>query len=121
MTQNWKKAEIQELLSVSDLAVCRAILRIYEAQTEHEKSCKTTQEDNGVGFSAFDAEILSSFAEQLAKKKQYGIPLSLTPKQMPLARKRVKKYWKQLMNHAASAGRQFSPEAQAYLAASRGH
>ena len=84
--KNW----VQALLDKNDLAVCRALTVIFERQTSFEQSAETTHEKNDVGFSGVDAEICSSFA------KQYMSRGSLSPKQMVIARKKMKKYWKQL-------------------------
>lgn len=62
----WTTDEIKALLLREDdigmHAVGRALLAIYERQTYAEKSAKTTKEWNGVGFSSFDAQIMSSMA-----------------------------------------------------------
>jgi len=69
---------------------CAAVLRIYEHQTTSEKATQDTHEDNGVGFSGCDAEILSSFAEQLLKGR------ILSAKQMNIVFKKMPKYWNQI-------------------------
>lgn len=43
--------------------------RIYQNQTKNEQDLKNTQIKNNQGFNYVDAEICSSLAEQLAKKK----------------------------------------------------
>lgn len=90
-TQKQAKEELQALLDVNDRAVYRAILVVYANQTDAEKQCGATIEDNKKGFGAFDAEFMTSMAENL---KKYG---RLTPKQMAIARNKIKHYWKQLM------------------------
>ena len=84
------KRKIQALIDTNDRAVARAILAVYEYQTASEKSFGSTTDANGVGFSGVDAELLSSFAERL--KRGYA----LTEKQLPFARKKIRKYWNQL-------------------------
>lgn len=69
----------------------RAILRLFAAQTADEQVAQVTTHKNAVGFSSFDAEILSSFAKQLGRP---GYRLSV--KQQAIASKRLPKYAKQL-------------------------
>lgn len=90
-TKTWDKESIQELLKSNDKAVARAVLAVYRFQTEAEKSTQTTRDSNGIGFSAFDAEILSDFAEKLKRG------LTLSPRQLELARKKMLKYHRQLV------------------------
>ncbi len=99
VTKEWKKEEIKELLEHNDEAVYRAIVRIHRRQTPDEQRCHSTVQSNGVGFSAFDAEILSSFAERIhawnqETTHQYTKPLS--PRQLVVGRKKIKKYARQL-------------------------
>lgn len=78
-----------DLAEDADLAVW-ALLYIYSFQTAWEQSAQTTSDDNGVGFSGVDAEILSSFAEQWKKRE------SLSPKQLEILHKKMGKYAKQI-------------------------
>lgn len=89
----WDPDKIKDLLDRNDKAVCKAITVIYDYQTDSEKAMQTTMEYNGVGFGGADVELLSSYAEGI---KKYG---GLTVKQMPYARKKIKKYAKQLIRH----------------------
>jgi hypothetical protein len=88
----WSKESIQELLDKNDEAVYRAMLQIYDRQTADEQKYKDTHLYNSVGFTGVDAEIMSSFTESYKKWNK------LTPKQMVIARKKMKKYWKQLLD-----------------------
>ena len=97
---------IKTLLETSNAAVERALQVIYERQTSDEQAIGTTKHENGVGFSGADAEILSSFACQVNSKvgqpdKYLGRPRKLgeclSPKQMALARKKISKYARQLL------------------------
>lgn len=106
----WNKDAIQSLLECNDRAVCKALVAIYERQTEHEKCIGQTKEHNGVGFSAFDAEFLSSLAEQV---KTRG---TLSPRQLELARKKIKSYWRQLLEIAATSPVQYKPPVQQEIA-----
>ena len=92
----WTKNKIRENLEKSDVWVHKAIVSIYNFQTEEEKVIEDTTEHNGVGFNGPDGHILSSFASQIIKwdKSKFKSPLS--PKQMTIARKRIVKYSGQL-------------------------
>jgi hypothetical protein len=72
----------------------RAILALYDHQTEDERMVGETHHNNRVGFNAFDAEFMTSLAIQL---ERYG---SLSPKQLAAARKVLKKYCGQLVRIA---------------------
>lgn len=93
----WTPDLIKERIETSDLAVKKALLRIWSYQTEAEKEVGQTRETNGVGFNGIDAEILTSFAEQLDKKGW------LSPKQIAIARKKLKKYSRQIYVHHIAA------------------
>lgn len=86
--------KIRELLRTNDRAVMRAIWVLYERQTSTEILCRQTLDDNGVGFNAFDAEFLTSLAEQAEARGFF------TPKQMAAGRKAVMKYAGQLVRIA---------------------
>jgi hypothetical protein len=86
----WTRELIRERLEINDSWVKRGILSIFNLQTESEQASECTAEDNGVGFSGCDAELMSSFAKQLLQRG------SLSPKQMGWARKKMLKYAGQL-------------------------
>lgn len=78
----------------------RALLVIYAMQTADEQASETTTASNGVGFSGFDAELLTSFAKQLETKqdKYPGKPeWWLSEKQMKWVFKKMPKYANQLV------------------------
>lgn len=90
---------IRSNIENDDRWLVRAILAIYENQTNEEKSRESTDDDNGIGFTGLDARIFSSFSKQIIRHrnepfKQHPVPLS--PKQMAIARKRMGKYSTQL-------------------------
>jgi hypothetical protein len=87
----WNREKVLDLLDRSDKAVWRAVHRIYQNQTTAERAMEATVEQNGVGFNGADAELLTSFAKQYERKGW------LSPKQTALARKKVKKYTRQLL------------------------
>lgn len=85
---------IKAKLSTNDAWLWKSILAIYNLQTSEEQNARQTHESNGVGFTGVDAEILSSFAQQLNAKA------FLTPKQTRIAREKMVKYSRQLFNIA---------------------
>jgi len=90
----WKKEEVIERLQKSDKTVTRAIVAIYQYQTDDEKVAEMTKYNNGVGFNGCDAMIGTSFAQQIIKGR------TLSYKQMAIARKIIIKYAGQLANIA---------------------
>lgn len=93
----WDKKSVQELLARDDAAL-RALLVIYHRQTDAEQAVGATTDENGVGFTGPDAEILSSFAEFY---KRTGF---LSAKQLAILHRKIPKYWKQLLEAAKSKG-----------------
>lgn len=93
---------IKDLLGNSNAAVERALIVLYERQTADEQVSAVTSHKNGRGFNAIDAEILTSFACQVEKNVGRGLKLGqcLSEKQMVLARKKVVRYVKQLVEVA---------------------
>lgn len=94
---------IKDNLNTSDEWVIRALKALFKKQTEDERNTGATLHHNGVGFSGFDAELLSSFAQRCLNfvPGRYSSPLS--PKQMALARKKIVKYSGQLLRIAKAA------------------
>jgi capsule polysaccharide modification protein KpsS len=89
----WKKDEIKEKLMMGDVRwIERAVIAIFNKQTENEKEVESTNMRNNVGFTGADAKILTSFAKQLLKNKNRH----LSDKQMAIAKKRIVKYAGQL-------------------------
>ena len=97
-------AIIREKLEASDKWLFRAVVAIYERQTAEEQAAEETRENNGIGFSGCDAQILSSYATQILAwnrgESTYRTPLSKL--QTALARKKMKKYAGQLSRIAAA-------------------
>lgn len=101
--------DMKTALLENDRILCHAIVELYHQQEADEKASQATRHDNGRGFSGFDAEILSSFAEQVITRKEqeragtlptgYGL---LSPKQLAITRKRVPRYAGQLLRLAAA-------------------
>lgn len=98
LSEDYKKQEIQDILGPQDsmlfkhdMAKLKALLWIYNNQEPEEKADGYTKIFNGIGFTGIDGKILSSFAEFF--KKNYF----LSPKQMEILRKKMPKYWKQML------------------------
>jgi hypothetical protein len=73
----------------------KAITLLYGFQTADEQDAGSTREHNGQGFNGTDAELLSSFAVQIARStRPEGERLS--PKQRPFAFKKLPKYARQV-------------------------
>ena len=92
------KAYIQNLIATSEKAAIRALLAIYSRQTDAEKAAQVTKEQNNIGFSGADSEILSSFAEWFKAK---GF---LSPKQLAITKKKLARYWRQLLEISEEKG-----------------
>lgn len=90
VTQSDYKRLLQSVIEINDNAVINVLLMIYERQTDEEQITEQTIEENGEGFTGADAEILTSFSRQYLER---GF---LSPKQMTIARDKVKKYWCQV-------------------------
>lgn len=91
ITKQKQREFMRTQLETNDKWALRGLVKIYQYQTEEEKNAYQTIDDNGVGFSGVDSEILTSFANQYLR---YG---RLSPKQMALLKKKIKKYWRQLL------------------------
>lgn len=88
-------AEVQALwdqMEVDDNFLVGCLMTLYSFQTEDEKAIEATCHDNSMGFNALDAGIMSSFA-QFYQRTGF-----LTPKQLNLARRTLKKYSRQLLD-----------------------
>lgn len=86
----WKKY-LQHLVRTNDKALLRSVLVIYERQTLEERVSKSSLENNGVGFSKWDAEEMSDIAKKLKRGER------LQHNEMVHARIVMPKYWRQLM------------------------
>lgn len=100
-TKAARLAAVRAKLATNPKWALRTLTVVYQGQTNQEQSAERTIEENGVGFTAFDAEILSSFAQQVERwersdpTRRYASPLS--PRQMDLLFKRIPKYAGQLL------------------------
>jgi hypothetical protein len=89
-TKKDRTSYIRSALAVNVNWAQHGVLRIFENQTADEQSCEETQDNNGIGFTGSDANILSSFAKQLQRGR------SLSSKQMDILFKKMPKYAGQL-------------------------
>lgn len=93
-TKKDKQSYIKNMVSTNQDWAIRALLRIFNNQTEDEQCIGHTKENNGIGFSGADSDILTSFAKQVLSGRQ------LSQKQMSIVYKRMPRYSRQLMNAA---------------------
>lgn len=98
MIEPWTKSRIIRLLQNEDRAVLRALIVVYQNQTAQEKNNGSTIEDNGVGFTGIDADILTSFV------RFYESVGFLTNRQIAITRNKIVKYWRQLLISAELNG-----------------
>jgi hypothetical protein len=82
--------EIRGKVSTDAAWALKALVAIFNCQTDEEQHQATTTDWNEIGFSGADAEILTSFANQHLKG------WTLSQKQMALLHKKIGKYAGQL-------------------------
>lgn len=95
----WNKETIQALLESNPQAVYNGLVQIYRRQTVSEQVSEMTHDRNDIGFSGVDGKILTSFAKFYLKYKY------LSPKQFAIAKNKMKKYWRQLMEISIREGK----------------
>jgi len=81
---------IREMITTNKQWAQKALLTIFENQTEDEKVIRETKHDNGIGFNSSDANTLSFLANEL---QTYG---HLAEYKMPYLYKKIGKYAGQL-------------------------
>lgn len=102
-TQTTTKPEITEdyirgKVTTNPFWAERAILALYARQTTDERAIGETVEKNHMGFTGVDAEILTSFAQQIENNpRSYPEGQRLSPRQLAIAYKKLGKYAKQLL------------------------
>lgn len=89
----------KEKLQTNKQWAIKGLAVIYNYQSEIEQESKDAKFHNGMGFTALDAGILSSFHEQYEKRK------SLSEKQFTALFKMMPKYAGQLVNHSLAIGK----------------
>ena len=70
----------------SDCARVKALLYLFDRQTDDEQNTESTNHHNRMGFTGTDAQLLSSFAKQVIQKAW------LSPRQMQVLRTKINKY-----------------------------
>lgn len=83
---------VRDLISTSDAAAIRAMLRIFEYQTSYEAQAERTIETNHVGFNSSDGYMMTALAKFYMKYNR------LTAKQLYRVRKSMPKYAGQIFN-----------------------
>lgn len=86
----YTKEYIKDKMATNDNWLYHGIVAIHNRQTSDEKVSQTTRHNNGRGFNSADANILSSFAEQIKARN------SLSERQKYIARIKMPKYAGQL-------------------------
>ena len=84
---------VRNLLATNAQNAQKGLVLIYKQQTPMERAFRgqTLEEKNGFGFTAFDSEILSSFAEQMLKRGW------LSFRQNEVLRRKMPKYARQIV------------------------
>lgn len=82
---------LKNLLKTNNKALFKAIVLIYDSQTEEEKRTNESVEDNKLGFSKIDAKDLSTIARKIKREE------ALTEGELAKSKNKMPKYWKQLM------------------------
>lgn len=95
MTAPHTRDSIRDLLRTNDRALCRAVLAIYRRQMADEQAAQSTHYNNGVGFTAADARVMTQIAQTLIADDYI-----LDTVDMATARERMPKYAGQLLEIA---------------------
>lgn len=91
MSQKQWESYLKDLVRTNDQALLRAIVLIYDNQTDEEKLKGESIEGNCIGFSKIDAAEMGAIARKIKAKKQ------LSKGELAKSRNKMQKYWKQLM------------------------
>jgi hypothetical protein len=93
---------IRNKISTDDRWALRTLIIMYEHQTADEKRVEQTNMNNSIGFTGFDAKLMTSFAKQyLSRAKDKELDARhLSKKQMEIVKKTMQKYWKQVYNNS---------------------
>ena len=86
-----REVNFRQKLETSRAWAERALVVLHDYQTQSERDAYSTTEHNGVGFTAWDAPLLSEMAEQLKRGQR------LSDYQLRMAQRRVPKYARQLV------------------------
>lgn len=103
-----KKAKVEFIksqLETNPRWLLKGLITIFDLQTEDEKASTDTHEHNSVGFTAFDAELMSNLAkkaiskgarELISKKLNPDLRGMFSAKEQDILKSRMKKYAGQL-------------------------
>ena len=91
LTKKAKKVFIKNKLSTNSKWASHALIEVYNLQNFNEQLFKNSNDKNKLGFTKFDADLLTSFAEQYEQKKFF------TDKQYKVLFNRMPKYWLQIL------------------------
>jgi len=97
MNTPFTKEFIQEKIRTDIRWVIRTLEVLFNRQTSEEQTSLQTYNNNGRGFNGMDGNILSSFYLQVQKRKLQNHPTLLSEKQIEICRKKLPKYWKQVL------------------------
>jgi hypothetical protein len=93
-TDEVTKAAIRDYIGQADSRELYKMLKfLYDRQTNLEKFVQDTSLRNAVGFNSNDAQLLSGICETAPPFR------SLTPRQANVVRRRINKYWRQLVDY----------------------
>ena len=91
LTRSTYREFLKEKLSTDAKWAIQAMVRVFEYQTATEQSREYTKDRNGVGYTPADARLLASFTKQWESKH------FLSEKQIFHIKKRMPKYWRQVL------------------------
>ena len=103
MDTPWTSERVTALLERSDLAVERAVVTLYDRQTQDEKAVSRTKHDNKRGFRSNHASTLSFYARIILKgwkQDRNKDRVHLNPYKLDKAREYVLHYSRQLAEAA---------------------
>ena len=96
MPTTFTKEYIQEKLTSDKRWIERALVVLHDRQTADEQANMATSNNNGMGFTAFDAGYLSYCAEWVKRGNR------INDKHAEKCGKSLKKYWKQILSEIES-------------------
>jgi len=104
-TKKARDAYLKGRLASDEGLATECLLYVFAHQTEEEQECEETVEDNGVGFSGCDADILSAFAKKaLAFQPGGKFASPFSPKMRGILLKKMPKYRHQFTNALEAKG-----------------
>ena len=85
---------LKQQISTRDNQALKALVTVFNKQTEDEHMAEDVRVYNNMGFTPFDAEFMTSLAKQYISKNY------LSPKQLAYVKKIMPKYARQLIEQA---------------------